>query len=87
MTKEEALALVGSPRETIHCLVQAGFALIGADWTWAEFENAIKCSSQLSKSGQTATSMGYGLAVNYAGWKFFETRAKICTIHNLRRIR
>ncbi len=73
LTKDEAVALVGGVRETIHCFLNPGGMLLGADWNWHEFETALEKAERIEEAGDTAKSMKHPLALFNGGkWQFFE---------------
>ena len=45
----------------IHCLINAGFGLIGADWNKKEVEEALKNAETIEIGGQQCKSMGHAL--------------------------
>ena len=72
LTKDEAIALVGGESELIHCFINAGFGLIGADWDWPKFLQALDNAKSIQHSGATAVSMGHPVAVSDGEkWMFF----------------
>lgn len=73
LTKEQAITLVGGKREYIHCFVQNGGPLIGADWEWSAFEECLDSADKITTSGSGAAAMRHPLAVHSGGWRFFET--------------
>lgn len=75
MTKEQAIELVGGRHEEIHCFLNPGGMLIGADWSWKSFEECLDNAERITIAGESASRMGHGLAVyTYGKWHFFETK-------------
>lgn len=72
LSKDEAIALVGGKREEIHCFIQGGMMLVGADWGWDEFERAVDRAESRVEAGEQAQRMKHPLAMFVDGkWKFF----------------
>lgn len=63
LNKQEAINLVGGKRDTIHCFMNPNGFLIGADWSWSEFEEILDQADQIELAGATAASMGHPLCV------------------------
>jgi hypothetical protein len=76
LTKDQAIELVGGKREYIHCFLQSlsnyHAALLGADWTWDEFEKALDEESVIEVAGSNAAAMNHPLAIlKNQTWYFF----------------
>lgn len=72
LTILESIDLVKGKRESIHCFVQAPFALIGADWSWESFETALSKATYRTMAGERARALGHPLALSVDGkWIFF----------------
>ena len=72
LTKEQAIELVGGKREEIHCFLNPGGMLVGADWSWKEFVDLLDKSEVIEKAGEQAQAMNHPLAVYSGKWYFFE---------------
>lgn len=78
LTKEQAIELVGGKRETIHSFMGGGMILLGADYSWDQFEKTLDEAIEIQKAGEQATRMNHPLAVKKpeGKWIFFETNKK-----------
>lgn len=73
LTKEQAIELVGGVRKTIHCFLNPSGILLGADWSWKEFENALDEAETIEKAGESAIKMKHPLCLFVKGkFHFFE---------------
>lgn len=73
MNADEAIALLPEG-ETIHTMLGGGGFMCGADWSRDALLDAIRKSPTLRRSGEFASAIGHGLAVNHNGsWLFVET--------------
>ena len=64
MTKDEAIELVGGKRDYIHCFVNPrGGMLLGADWSWESFEEALDTAQEFGKAGGQAQQMKHPLFI------------------------
>ena len=60
LTLEQALDVLPKSKE-IHCFINAGFGLVGADWNKKEVEEALKNAETIEIGGQQCKSMGHAL--------------------------
>ena len=61
ITKEQALSILPAG-DYVHTFLNNNFGLIGADWTKKEIVEKIENSDILELTGESAMSMGHGLA-------------------------
>lgn len=71
---EEAMKMIPNT-DTIHVFRNPNGMLIGADWSREEVIDLIK-QYGAELSGEQATRMGHGLAVNDGAWCFIETKVR-----------
>ena len=71
LSKEEAIKIVGGKRDSIHCFLNPGGMLIGADWSWNEFDKLLNEAEEIVKAGKQAVAMRHPLAVFKDRWHFF----------------
>lgn len=62
ITAEEAISLLPEGNE-IHTFYNVPFGLIGADWDRADIIQKLTEADKIEIAGETARSMGHGLAV------------------------
>lgn len=74
LTYEEAEQMLPDS-ETVHTFRQAGFGLLGANWSRSEILTAIK-EFGAELSGEHATNMNHGLVVHDHSYLFIETKPK-----------
>lgn len=75
LTKDQAIEFVGGKRDEIHCFLNPGGMLLGADWSWDAFEKILDDADSIQKSGEQATRMRHPLAVLANNkWHFFESK-------------
>ena len=75
LSYDEAVALLPDG-DSVHTLLDGGFALIGADWDRADILALLETTARREVTGAAAQSMGHGLAAYRADGKpvFIETR-------------
>lgn len=73
---DAALAFL-KPRGAIHTFRTGSGMLVGADWSRASILEALKVAPEIQVTGDTAQSMGHGLAIqDKHGWVFIETTSR-----------
>lgn len=60
LTYEESIKILPE-KEKIHTLINASFALIGADWAMEEIMDKLKKSDVIEVCGEVARGMGHGI--------------------------
>lgn len=72
ITLEDALKCIPEG-ENVHTFRSGGMMMMGCDWQHESIVDALTKAPEIQVSGEFASGMGHGIAINHNGWLFIET--------------